>query len=144
MPERTKPPLWFWVVAIVLLLWAIAGVVGFHIDLAMTATARAKLDPYDRQFYVIRPRWFVPVYGVAVWTGLVGSFLLLARRDLARPLYVVSLAAALIMFGWMFAATDVIAHKGMLAAVGLPIFIWVICVFEIWLVGHAHRRGWVA
>jgi hypothetical protein len=144
MPVRTKPPAWFWVVGILLLLWGIVGVAGFHIDLAMTGADRAKLDRYDQHFYTLRPNWFVPCYGIAVWTGLVGSILLLARRDLARLVYIVSLVAAVIMFGWMLAATDIIQQKGVLAATGLPAVIVLVCAFEIWLVGLAQRRGWVS
>lgn len=144
MHNTTKPPVWFWVLTGLLTLWGIVGVAGLYLDLSTTATDRAKLDAYDQQLYATRPAWFVACYGVAVWSGLIGSLLLLARRRIAGPLYVVSLIAVLVMFGWMFVATDIIAHKGVLVATGFPIVIALLCLFELWVVGVARRHGWVA
>lgn len=140
---RTRAPIWFWIVAAALLLWGIMGVVGFHLDLAATAADRAKMDAYDRRFYDIRPGWFPVCYGIAVWAGLIGGALLLARRRLARALYSLSLIAVVVMFGWMFVATDIIAIKGWLTATGFPVVIALLGVAEVWLAGLAIRRGWI-
>jgi hypothetical protein len=142
MQKLANPPIWFWLLTGILTLWGIVGVAGFHLDLASTAADRAKLDPYDQRLFATRPVWFVGCYGLAVWTGLIGSLLLLARKALARLLYIVSLIAVVVMFGWMFVATDIIAHKGVLVATGFPILIALLCVLEIWLAGLARRRDW--
>lgn len=44
------------------------------------------------------------------------------------------------MIGRMFPDTDIIAHKGVLRATGLPMLIWLTCSFEIWLVSYARER----
>lgn len=144
MQEGAKPPVWFWVIVAILLLWAVAGVAGYHIDLAMSAADRAKLDAYDQHFYAHRPSWFVACYGIAVWTGLVGSLLLLFRKYVALPVYVISFGAVIIMFGWMFVATDIVAHKGAAIALGFPILIALMCAVEIGFSVLARRRSWIS
>ena len=46
--------------------------------------------------------------------------------------------------GWSLGATDMITVKGFVGAAGFPLVIASIGVFEIWLSGHAIRRGWIA
>ena len=144
MVEQTKPPVWFWVVATVLLLWGIVGVIGFQVDVAMTAADMAKLDPYDRTLYAGRPGWATATYGVAVWTGLLGTIVLMLRKAWARSLYLLSLVGVVVLFGWTFLATDIIAVKGVLVATGFPIVIALIAAFEVWFASGARARGWIA
>lgn len=144
MIERVKPPAWFWVVAVVLLLWGVVGVVGFQMTVAMGPDDYAKMDAYDRQLYTSQPGWLTATYGVAVWTGLLGTIALLLRRSLTRTLYILSLIGVVVLFGTTFVTTDLIAHKGLVTAAGFPVVIAAIAVFEIWLAGLARRRGWIA
>ena len=97
---------------------------------------------YQRTLYAGLPVWYNAVYAVAVGTGLLGAVALLARSTLARPLFVISLIAVVVQFGWLFATTDIIAHQGA-ATVGFPLFIAAVAAFEIWFARHAQRRGWI-
>jgi hypothetical protein len=139
--SRTRPPLWFWIVVALLILWGLSGLVGFY--MGVSEAARAQMSAYDRSLYENAPGWYLPVYGVAVWAGLIGSALLAFRRLVARLFYIASLVAVLVMFGYTFAATDLIAVKGVATAVTFPIVIALIGAFEIWLAGHSERRGWI-
>lgn len=136
-----RPPLWFWIVVALLILWGIVGVIGFY--MGTSESVRAQMTAYDRGLYDNAPGWYMPVYGVATWSGLIGSIVLALRRRFARPLYIVSLVAVVVMFGWTFAMTDLIAVKGVVTATAFPIFIAAVAVFEIWLAGEAAKRGWL-
>jgi hypothetical protein len=136
-----RPPVWFWVAAAVLILWGLSGVFGFYMSLS--AAARAQMSAYDRSLYENAPEWYMPVYGAAVWSGLIGSVLLAFRRRIARLFYIASLVAVVVMFVWTFAATDLIAVKGIATAVTFPMLIALIGAFQIWLADHAARRGWI-
>ena len=138
---RTRPPIWFWIVVGVLVLWGLSGILNFY--LSLSEGMRAQMSAYDRALFERAPAWYMPVYGIAVWAGLAGSALLVLRRRLARPFYIASLVAVMVMFGWTFAATDLIAVKGVATATGFPILVALICAFEIWLAGHALRHGWI-
>ncbi|TKD50168.1 hypothetical protein [Sphingomonas baiyangensis] len=139
----TKPPRRLTIIAIVLALWGAMGVFAFYGDATMSAAKLAAMPEWDRQFYATRPGWFVWAYGIATWAGLAGAVLLLLRRALAVPAFAVSLLAALVQFGFVFAATDLVAVKGAAATVPFPLFILAVAIFQLWFATDARRRGWL-
>jgi hypothetical protein len=144
MGTRQKPPVWFWIVAALLTLWGLIGLGGFVADRMMTPAMIAEMSDYDRQLRASQPTWTVWAYGLATATGLLGGIALLLRRRGAVTLFIVSLLSAVILFGYVLGATDIIAAKGFATAAGLPIAIGLIGVFEVWFGSLATRRGWVA
>ncbi|MCX8476047.1 MAG: hypothetical protein MT490_09650 [Sphingomonas sp.] len=140
---RQKPAGWFTIVAVLLVLWGLAGCASFYAHLAYGPDIDPKATDWDRAFYASLPGWLNFVYAVAVGAGLLGSIALLLRSKFARPLYIASLIAVVVQFGYIFAATEIIAHKGVAVATGFPIFIAVVAIFQIWFAGYAQRRGWL-
>lgn len=137
-----KPPTWFRVVAVLLVLWGVAACASY--------VAHVRFDPddpanpvYDRQLYKSLPAWLTWIYAVAVGTTLAGAVALLARKRLAVPFFAVSLVAVVVQFGWTLAATDLIAAKGLGIAAGPPAFIVGLTAFGLWLSARARRRGWI-
>lgn len=141
---RQKPTATFWVVAILLTLWNAFGCYVCYLQITRGADAMASATDYDRQLFAALPAWYFWVYAVAVGAGLLGSLALLGRSAAARWLYVLSLIAIVVMFGYVFLQTDVIAVKGAGEAMGFPIIIALIAIFSIWFAGYSRRRGWVA
>jgi hypothetical protein len=137
-----RAPAWFWILGGMLLLWSIVGVAMFLLSLHLSAPVRAGMSAYDQHLYDSQPGWYYLVYGVATWAGLIGSALLLARRRLAQAFYIVSLVAVVVMFGWMFTTTDIIAVKGLATAAGFPVVIALIAALQIWFAGYAAGRWW--
>ena len=68
---------------------------------------------------------------------------LLFRSVLAVPLAAISIVAILVQFGWLFAATDIIAAKGVFVTY-FPAVILAIGVFALWLARRARARRWIA
>ena len=143
MPITTRtPPAWFWVVAIILLLWNLVGAYSCIQQFRLGAGAMGPATAYDRAIYDSMPVWYNWVFAVAEVGGVGGALALLGRYAAARPLFVVSLIAVVAQFGYIFAMTDLIAHKGMWV-VYFPLFIAAMCVFQIWFAGSAQYRGWL-
>ncbi|MES2336604.1 MAG: hypothetical protein V4537_00745 [Pseudomonadota bacterium] len=140
---RQKAPTWFRIVAVVLLLWGAMGCYACVQQFRLGAEAMGPADDYSRALYAALPAWYNWVYAVAVGAGFLGSVALSLRSSAARGLYVLSLIAVLIQFGWLFATTDMIAVRGFAATALFPILIVGIAVFQIWLAGLARRRGWI-
>ncbi|URW76160.1 hypothetical protein M9980_02710 [Sphingomonas donggukensis] len=140
---RQKPPVWFWIVAIVLLLWGAMGCYACLQQFRLGADAMGPADAYYRTLYATLPAWYNWVYAVAVGAGFLGAIALLMRLATARLLFIVSLIAVVVQFGWLFATTDMIAVRGAGATVPFPLFIVAVAAFAIWLSGHARRRGWI-
>lgn len=141
---RQRPPMWFWLVATVLLLWGAMGCFACYMQFTRGADAMPNPTDYDRQLFASLPAWYNYVYAVAVGAGLLGAVALLARSAAARLLFTVSLIAIIVQFGYAFLATDLIAQKGAMATLPFPLFIFAVAMFAIWFSGFARRRGWIS
>jgi hypothetical protein len=136
-------PLWFRVAAVILLLWGFAGCYACFQQFRLGAEAMGPATDYDRALYAALPVWYNAVYAVGVGTGMLGALALLTRSVIARPLYLISLVAVVIQFGWIFAMTDLIAVKGAAKVVPFPVLIFLVGACAIWLTGTARRRRWI-
>lgn len=140
---RHKPPAWFWIVAIILLLWGAQGCYACVQQFRFGAEAMGPATDYDRALFAALPAWYNWCFAVAVGASLLGSIALLIRSSAARLLFIVSLVAVLIQFGYLFATTDIIAHKGAGVVLPFPLVITAVAVFQLWFAGLAQRRGWI-
>lgn len=137
-----KPPVWFWIVAVLLLLWNLVGAYACIQQFRLGAEAMGPATDYDRQLYASMPGWYDWCFAFAEATGVGGAIALLARRAVALPLFVLSLVGVLVQFGYVFGATDLIAVKGVWTTY-FPLFIFVVCVGQIVLARTARARGWI-
>lgn len=136
-------PAWFRVIAVVLVLWGLMGCFACLQQFRFGAEALGPATEYDRALFASLPGWYQPLYAIAVVSGLIGAIALLVRSRFAQPLFVVSLVAAIVQFGWILAATDLIAVKGAAATMPFPAVIIAVAVAQVWLAGLAIRRGWI-
>ena len=139
---RQRPPSWFWLAAGVIALWGAIGCIACYMQVTADAASLAALPAYDRALHQAMPAWYNWVYAVAVGSGLLGGIALLMRKQVAKPLFVVSLIAVVVQFGYIFATTDLLAVKGASAAL-FPLFILIVAVVQIWFADYARQRGWV-
>ncbi|WP_174285795.1 hypothetical protein [Sphingomonas bacterium] len=143
MTSRTRAPSWFIIVALILLLWGLLGCYSCLQQLRLGAEAMGPASAYDRALYAALPAWYNPCFAVAVLSGTLGAAALLARLRAAVPLAVVALVTVVIMFCYMFVATDIIAHKGAAVATGFPAIIVLIAIGQLWLARTARARRWI-
>lgn len=142
---RQRPPVWYWLVAVALLLWGAMGCYACYQQIKLGAEAiPGGATDYDRQLFATLPGWYNYVYALAVGGGFVGAAALLIRSVFARTFFALSLAGIVVQFGYVFVMTDLIAQKGAAATLPFPIFIAAVAVFAIWFCGHAQRRGWIS
>lgn len=140
---RQSPPRWLGAVAVLLVLWGLAGIFAFYGDVTMNESRLAAMSEYDRALFASRPGWFIWVYGAAVWAQLFAAIALLLRRRLASALFAVALLAVIVQFGWVFLATDIVAAKGAATVVPFPVLIVAVAVFGLWLSRRGSQRGWL-
>ena len=139
----SKRPLWFVATITVLLLWALAGVAAFGAHVFVGEAMAAEQGAWDLAFYRALPAWFAWDYALATLAALAGTLALWMRSRSAMLLYVLSLIGVVIQFGYVFAATDLLAHKGTAATVPFPAFIALMACVQIVVARVAARRGWV-
>lgn len=139
---ETRVPVWFWIIAVLALLWELGGVIAYMMQVTMTADQLAALPEGQRHLYSITPGWITAIFAVAVWGGLTAAIGLLMRRRWAQSLFIVSLVAAIVQFGWVFAigrAHEVIGPS----AIPLPATIIVIGIILVVFANWAAKRGWL-
>lgn len=120
-----------WLVAIILLLWALMGDAAYLADVTTDPAVLSRSDPSAASAYAAMPWWIWSAYALAVWSGTAAAISLLLRRRAAVWFYAVSLIGIVIQFGWTFIMTDLIAQKGP-SAMLFPMFIFIMGLFALW------------
>jgi len=127
-----KPPTSFYIIGAVFLVWNIIGFMFYLQHATMTPeTVPEGVDATMLAFMEATPVWATSAYAIAVNVGMLASIMLLMRRSIALPLYVVSLAGALVLDFDSFVLRDVVAIWGNGAYI-VPSAVVIIGVVEIW------------
>lgn len=137
-----KPPSWFYVVAVVALLWNAAGLMAVIADLQMSAADIAALPPDQQALYAARPGWSVVGSVVAVVGGTLGSLLLLLRKSLAVLMFGLSLAGIVVQDFGMFVVAG--AMQGDPVPIVLQGLVLVIAIGLLFLARRARANAWLA
>ena len=91
-----KTPWHLWVIGIIALLWNSMGALDFVMTNTRNEAYMSQFTPEQLEHFYGFPAWLVADWGIAVWGGVLGAVLLLARRRLAVPVFLVSLIAMVI------------------------------------------------
>jgi hypothetical protein len=128
-----------WAVGILSLLWNAFGALDFCMTESKNPAYLKGFTPAQIEYIYAFPLWSVVAWGLAVWAGVLGSILLLARRRLAVPVFLVSLIAMVVTAVHNYLLSDWVKVMG--GGVGMPIFsavIFVICL-ALWLYAKSMR-----
>lgn len=93
-PQRA--PWHLWVVGIVALLWSGIGAMDYVMTQTRNEAYLSQFTPEQLAFFFGIPAWTVATWAIAVWGGVVGAILLLARRRQAVWVFLASLIAMII------------------------------------------------
>jgi hypothetical protein len=137
------PPKWFKPASVIILLWMALGVVMLTLDLMTTPEQAAALPEPQRLLREERPMWLMLDFGLATTLGLLGGVTLLARKAVAQPLLLLSLAFVTIQFGYTIFGMQAIARVGAAHALGVPGFIFAMGAFSLWVAIKARNSGWL-
>lgn len=140
----TKPPVWYWVVAAIALVWNLFGVMAYLGSVYMPPEALEALDPDRRAFIENTPGWVTGAFAIAVFTGTIGCLLLLFKRKLALPFLGASLGGILVQQYYGFIGSNAIEVYGTTEGVVLPLMVLGIAILLLIIARSAVRKGWIA
>lgn len=132
----------FWIVGVLLLIWALIGCFMYWME--MTMSDAAYLETFGQEATRMRPlipAWSVAGYAIGVWAGLVGAVLLLLKKRLALPAYVISFFGALIGWGWYVINSEAASMMATNGGWYMMIFVFVMCLFSIWWARKKAAQG---
>ena len=127
-----KTPWHLWLVGVIAVLFNAVGVFDFVMSMARGADymASAGMTRDQVAHYQGMPVWMTIVWAVGVFSAFLASFLLLLRRKLALPVFVVSLAAFLISLLYTYVLTDGGAVMGQQMAITSAIITGLLIFFS--------------
>ncbi|WP_167303618.1 sugar transporter [Sphingobium vermicomposti] len=128
------------ILGLILLGWNLMGLVAFILQYDADLSTLAKDDPYTAQIFAQMPGWAWAAYAVAVSAGTLGATLLLMRKAAAVGLFLLSVIAVIVQFGYSFLGTDLLAVKGAATAI-FPAIIFAIAVAQTAYARHLRAKG---
>lgn len=140
MNVKAKPSTWFWIVAVIAILWNLMGVIQYLGKAFMTPEMAEKLTEQQRMYYENMPAWATAAFATAVFGGLLGSLALLLRKKISLMLLTISFFAVLVQSIYSFFLSEVIFGGGdLVMGVLIPLF-------ALALIGVARssiKKGWI-
>jgi hypothetical protein len=138
----TKTPWHLWLVGVVAVLFNAIGVFDFVMSKSQGAAymASAGMTPEQIAHYQGMPGWMGVVWAVGVFGAFLASILVLLRRKLAFPAFVLSLGAFLVSLLYTYVLTNGGAVMGQAMAITSAV-ITVLLVLFSWYSRSMAARG---
>ena len=135
--SSNKPPVWFWIIAVIALIWNGLGVLAYLAQAFATDEMIAAM-PAEQQaeFLVEYPAWYTAAFAMAVFCGALGSIALLIRKKWATVLFIVSFLAAIVQHAYLYSTVENMS-------LAMPIMIIVVCAALIWFATMSASKGWI-
>lgn len=142
MNTSVKPPVWFWVVTVIALLWNLFGVMNYLNQAFNQVALLEAMDQAQREAFEGIPAWATAAFAIAVFSGTLASIGLLLRKKWAHPLFIISLIAAVAQFiHWLFISNAVEAFGP--STYGMPVVVILVGIFFIFFAKKGIEKGWL-
>ena len=135
--SKVKPPVWYWIVSVIALIWNGLGVDGYLGQAYNTERYRSSFTPEQLETAANAPSWIMRAFAVAVFAGVIGSIALLLRKKWAFSLYLISLIAVIAQMGYFLI-------NGHYDNIGMTISIIVFAMFLLWFSKKSISIGWIS
>lgn len=138
--NNTKAPTRFWIIGAAALAWNIIGMALYKSQVSMPPEVLATFPQAQQDFFTTTPAWVTGFYGLAVTAGVLGSALLLLRRALAYPVFIVSLVSIIVLDVYSFGIVNGVAIFGAGALV-MPAIVLIVATALVWYARKASADG---
>jgi len=135
-------PTWFWITAILALVWNIMGVNAYITQVTLTPEDLAAMTQAQQDLYINTPAWVNGAFAFSVFGGALGCILMLLKKTMAQKAFVVSLLAVVIQMGHAFLMTDALEVFGPGAAI-MPVMIIIVAALLIVFARSSEKKGWI-
>jgi len=128
--EYSKPPILFWVISVIGLLWNLMGCYNWFLEYNYwkNPIAREALPETMRGLYDQVPEWTYVIFAIAVITGTLGCIGLLMRKSWATTVFMISLFVIIFQQVYYLVTTDSIEKLGPISFM-MPVVITLFAAF---------------
>ncbi len=88
--NSAKTPWHIWVVGVLSLIWHAGGAFDYVMSQTRNPKYLEMIPPEQLAFLDSFPTWVTALWAISIWSAVLGSLLLLLRRKLATPVFVIS------------------------------------------------------
>jgi hypothetical protein len=141
--KTKKPPLWFWIVSVLALLWNLMGVLAYLGQAYMTDEMKSEYSQEQLSLMESTPAWITAVFAIAVWGGLLGCIALILRKKWAKPVLLLSFIAIVIQMGYSFFMTNASEVYGAVQGIITPILVILIGAVLVQFANIGIKRTWL-
>ena len=135
--KRIKPPIWFWIVSVIALIWNIMGVNAYLQQAYNTESYQAMYSAEQLEIAANMPAWVTGVFAIAVFSGVLAAVGLLLRKGWAIKLWLLSLIAVFLQMGY-------ILINGYESDLIMTIMILVFALVFVWFSRVSKTKGWIS
>ncbi len=132
----------FWLIAILGIIWSALGVMNYLMQ-TMSPEFVASFPELQRSLIETRPNWATAGFAVSVFSGLLGSFLLLFKKAFSFYFLFISLLGTLLTVVHVLMVANATANFAVPQIVmmaGMPL---VVSSILAWYPKLAQKRGWL-
>ena len=144
MTTPNKPNKWFWIIAVLALLWNLMGVSRYLMEAYNVESFRSQFNVDQLALMDGSPSWLTAVFAIAVFSGLIACVALLLKRKLAIVLFGISLLFVLIQMISVWVTTNAIEVFGIVDGVVMPMIVIIISIFLYYYSKGAGLKGWLS
>ena len=142
-PISGKPPTAFWIIGGVALVWNLIGAMLFYMQVSATdEILKAAYGEAEYEYLSTIPTWVTAAYGTAVITGVLGCILLLMRKTLAIPMFIVSLVAIIVQDTYSFFLSNAVEVFGA-GVIVIPTVVLIIAIGLVFYSRTSGEKGWL-
>lgn len=138
-----KPSNLFWVISSIALVWNLMGVFNYLDQAFMTNKVLEVLPKEQQILYQDVPVWVTAAFAIAVFSGTLGSLLLLLKKKIASTFFIISFLG---IMGQMSYGLLIDQNSDSFGPMGIamPIIIIAFGGYLIWYSKKANEHRWLS
>ncbi|WGD34566.1 hypothetical protein [Olleya sp. YS] len=136
MTTTQKPPIWFWIVAAIGLIWNGMGVNAYLQQAYNTESFRNMYTEEQLNIVANTPAWVTAAFAIAVFAGFFAFVFILLRKKLGYTLMILSLLAVIVQMSYLLINDYV-------SSLVMTIMIIVFAIVFVILARLFVQKGWI-
>ena len=135
--SSNKPPIWFWIVSIIALVWNGMGVNAYLQQAYNTESYQEMYSPEQLEIAANMPAFITSAFAIAVFAGALAAIGLLLRKSWSVKLWYLSLIAVIVQMGY-------ILINGYASSLVMTIMIIAFAFLFVWFARKSEANGWLS
>ena len=138
-----KPSNLFWVISSIALVWNLMGVFNYLDQAFMTDKILETLPKEQQILYQDVPAWVTAAFAIAVFSGTLGSLLLLLKKKIATTFFIISILGIMGQMSYGLLINQNSDSYGPMG-IAMPIIIIAFGGYLIWYSRKANEHRWLS